>query len=37
MNDSILTSLPGFNSKILNLKIQFLKDTGRFDKPLIQL
>ena len=44
MNDSTLTSLLLFgseeqtfdvNTKILNLTIQFLKDTGRFDEPLI--
>ena len=44
MNDSTLTSLLLFgfeeqtfdvNAKILNLTIQFLKDTGRFDEPLI--
>ena len=44
MNDSTLTSLLLFgseeqtfdvNTKILNLTIQFLKDTGRFDELLI--
>ena len=44
MNDSTLISLLLFgseeqtfdvNTKILNLTIQFLKDTGRFDEPLI--
>ena len=44
MNDSTLTSLLLFSSeeqtfdvstKILNLTIQLLKDTGRFDEPLI--
>ena len=44
MDESILTSLLLFgseeetfdvNTKILNLTIQFLKDTGRFDEPLI--
>ena len=44
MDESILTSLLLFGSeeetfdvstKILNLTIQLLKDTGRFDEPLI--
>ena len=44
MNDLTLTSLLLFgsekqtfdvNNKILNLTIQFLKDSGRFDDPLI--
>ena len=44
MNDSILTYLLPLgseeqtfdvNTKILNLTLQFLKDTGRFDQPLI--
>ena len=44
VSDSTLTSLLLFgseeqtfdvNTKILNLTIQFLKDTGRFDEPLI--
>ena len=43
LNDFILTSLPQFssekqtfdlNTKILDLIIQFLKDSSRFDKPL---
>ena len=44
MNDLTLTSFLlfgseievfDFNTKILNLTIQFLKDSGRFDEPLI--
>ena len=44
MNDSTLTYLLPFgseeqtfdvNTKILNLTIQFIKDTGRFDQPVI--
>ena len=44
MNDSTLTYLLPFgseeqtfnvNTKFLNLTIHFLKDTGRFDQPLI--
>ena len=44
MNDLTLTLFPLFGSekqifdastKILNLTIQFLKDSGRFDEPLI--
>ena len=44
MNDLVLASILLFgseeqtfdvNSKILNLAIQLLKDTGRFDEPLI--
>ena len=43
LNDFTLTSLPQFssekqtfdlNTKILDLIIQFLKDSSRFDKPL---
>ena len=44
MNGSTMTSLLLFgseeetfdvNTKVLNLTIQFLKDTGCFDKPLL--
>ena len=44
MNDSTMTTLLLFgsekqtfddNTKILNLTIQFLKDSGCFDEPLI--
>ena len=46
MNDLTLTLFPLFcsekqifdaSTKILNLTIQFLKDSGRFDEPLIWL